>query len=53
MFWQAEVLVATLRIPLFGKQIQRDWEHFLPQPESSALSACLQRERATLAKGLP
>ena len=32
MFWQAAVLVATVRKPLFGKQIQMDMEHFLPHP---------------------
>ena len=30
MFWQAAVLVATVRKPLFGKLIQMDMEHFLP-----------------------
>ena len=32
MFWQVAELVATVRKPLFGKQLQRYMEHFLPHP---------------------
>ena len=35
MFWQAAASVAAVRKPLFGKQIQSNWKHFLPQPASS------------------
>jgi len=38
MFWQAAVPVATLRKPLFVKQMHRDWEHFLPHPAFSCPS---------------
>ena len=42
MFWQAAAPVAAVRKPYIGKQIQSNWEHFLPQPASSL------RDRRTL-----